>query len=71
MKWFMSFAHIYSHNKIALGHCVYASEEHPLDLAQRLAAADGKKYGYQVVVLSFQQVPLSMVDREVIGEAVG
>jgi hypothetical protein len=71
VKWFMSFARVYGSSKLALGHCVYAAEEHPIARAQRITADDGAKHGYKVVVLSFQQVPLSVADCEVVGVAIG
>ena len=62
MKWFMSYAHVYTHGKIALGHCVYVSDEHPLDQPRglRRSATRSRLQGGGPVVW---QVPAAMEDR--------
>jgi hypothetical protein len=56
-RWFMSYAQVYYNPQcVSFGCSVYESDEHPIAKAERWSATYGKRSGFQVIVLSFQEV---------------
>ncbi len=58
MKWFMSYVQVYRDGRFQFGCTSFdGSGEHPIDKVKRWNETHGQKEGFQIVVLSFQQVP--------------